>query len=142
MNIKRALLRILILALTPAVVACASNKPAENATPTPTPTTEKTPAVEAPKYDGTYTNGEGATLTIRNFAADTGFDFQLKISSANDCNGVDYSDTVEFTEANSASKDGEDVFKLDNGAINFEPSVSMIGMECARVIHVEFAKQK
>jgi hypothetical protein len=73
---------------------------------------------------------------------DKGFDFHLVIKSEDDCNGVDYSGAVTFNEPNKATNDQADLFKLDEGRVRFEPATEMIGMDCARVLEVEFSKQK
>lgn len=135
--------------------APASDKQAAPVTPPPTPAVVEEPAAPvtpppaaggepaaATDYAGTYDNSGGATLTIKNFEAEKGFDFQLVIKSEDDCNGVDYSGAVKFTEPNTAKNDQEDTFKLDAGRIDFEPAVEQIGMDCARVLEVGFAKQK
>lgn len=115
---------------TPASPAAADEKPAD-----------PKPAATPVDYNGAYKNSGGATLTIRNFVAATGFEFHLTIKSDDDCNGVDYSAAVKFTAPDKASNDAEDAFRLNQGAVNFEPSTEMIGMDCARVIDTEFKKK-
>ena len=133
--------------------AKAAEEPAAPVTPPPAAAEEPAAPVAPPPaaggepaaatdYAGTYDNSGGATLTIKNFEAEKGFDFQLVIKSEDDCNGVDYSGAVKFTEPNTAKNDQEDTFKLDAGRIDFEPAVEQIGMDCARVLEVGFAKQK
>jgi hypothetical protein len=164
-SMSKSSLRILVPILVAFTLACdsspekpaapAADKPAAPAADKPAaPAAEQpaAPAVEQPAaagepaaaptdYSGTYKNSGGATLTIQNFAADKGFDFHLVIKSEDDCNGVDYSGTVKLTEPNKATNDQADLFKLDAGRVNFEPGTEMIGMDCARVLDVEFSKQ-
>jgi hypothetical protein len=122
--------------------APAADKPAAPAAEQPAaPTAAGEPAAPPADYSGTYKNSGGATLTIQNFVGDKGFDFHLVIKSEDDCNGVDYSGTVKLTEPNKATNDQADLFKLDAGRVNFEPGTEMIGMDCARVLDVEFSKQ-
>lgn len=107
-----------------------------------------TEAGQAIDYSGTYTSGD-ATLTIRNFVAGKGFGFNLEIvgnGSGEECDGVDYSGSVKFTEPNKATNESEDhpyeydLFKFDGGRVHFEPSINMIGMDCARQLDVDFTK--
>ena len=109
---------------------------------TPPPAVAEEPAAPPMDYNGTYKNSGGATLTIQNFVGDKGFDFHLVIKTEDDCNGVDYSGTVKVTEPNKATNDQADLFKLDEGRVHFEPATEMIGMDCARVLDVEFSKQQ
>jgi hypothetical protein len=161
---SKSSLSILIPILVAVTLACdsspdkpaspADDKPAAPVTPppavaeepaapvTPPPAGAGEPVAPPMDYNGTYENSGGATLTIQNFAGDKGFDFHLVIKTEGDCNGVDYTGAVKFTEPNKATNDQEDLFKLDEGRVHFEPAMDMIGMDCARVLEVEFSKQK
>ncbi len=125
---------------TPASAA----KPAAEAKATAQPA-EKAPAKSPMKlqdYAGTYTNGGGAVLVISGFDATKGFTFHLRIKSKDDCDTVNYGDTVAFAGSDKATNTRGDVFKLKEGAVDFEPSVEMAGMDCIRVIDTSFVKQK
>jgi len=100
------------------------------------------PAATTVSYDGVFTNGDGATLTLSSFVAKKGFKFSLKIVSKDDCNGVAYKGAAAFNGENLAKSKGDDSFKFHKGSIHMEPSIDMIGMGCARVLHVEFARKK
>ncbi|PKN55001.1 MAG: hypothetical protein CVU56_23550 [Deltaproteobacteria bacterium HGW-Deltaproteobacteria-14] len=141
-------LRALALSVTAAALAVGVGASVNAAPPAPALPTAADPKPAAPKpaaapvdYNGAYKNSGGATLTIRNFVATKGFEFQLTIKSDDDCDGVDYSAAVKFTAPDKASNGDEDAFILKQGAVNFEPSADMIGMDCARVIDTEFKKK-
>lgn len=99
-------------------------------------------AAQAADRSGVYTNGGGATLTISKYVANGGFAFKLVIKSKDDCDLVDYSGTAKFSGPTKATSDKDDAFTLKGQIIAMEPSVDMIGMACARVIHVDFTKKK
>ncbi len=139
-------LLILVPILVALTLACdkppppaVAEQPAAPANPPPAVAGEPAAPMD---YNGTYENSGGATLTIKNFVGDKGFDFQVVIKSEDDCNGVDYSGTVKLTEPNKATNDQDDLFKLDEGRVHFEPATDMIGMDCSRVLDVEFSKQQ
>ncbi len=133
-------LRLLPALLMSLTIACATTpdpKPAAQPEAAPVAETAKPAVVD---YNGEYTNGDGGTLTITDFDADEGFLFRLTIEGGEACDGVDYESSAKFGAPGKASNPDEDSFVFDKGKIKFEPSTSMIGMDCARVIHVEFAK--
>jgi len=101
---------------------------------------DKAPAKTS--LEGTYVNGGGATLKLAKVVADTGFSFDLTIKSDDDCDGVSYSAEVKFTKPTEASNDEGDLFKIEGAKLHFEPSMEMVGMDCARVFDVDFSRAK
>jgi|GEM_PF-2493892 len=92
-------------------------------------------------YAGTYSNGDGGTLTISNVVAGKSFDFKLVMTGPEACASVDYKGTANFGEGATAKSEGGDSFTMGQGSIKAEPSTEMIGMDCARAISVDFKKQ-
>jgi hypothetical protein len=133
MNPIKSLLPFLALATAAIFVSACS------ATKLPAPDSPTTAPVS---YDGTFTNGGGATLVISSYVAAKGFDFAIKIQTEDACDSVDYKGSVEFTDPTTARNEDEDLFRLKPGTVHFEPALSMIGMDCARVLHVDFQPQK
>ncbi len=120
--------RIQLFASVAAVVALGCG----HASPTPSPT----------DASGTYANSSGAVLVVTNASNDVGFDFHLVINSDDACTGVDYKGSATYSAPGQATSGSNDVFKKSVNSIRMEPSVEMIGMECARVMDVEFARQR
>ena len=135
---SRLLLQLVLLSAVG--VACGSAPPAVES---PTPATVEAPsAPAADDYNGTYTTGDGATLTITNYVADKSFNFQLTIKSDDDCDGVDYKEAATFSKPGFADSNsgGKFDFFQEQETLKFEPDVAMIGMECARTITTAYTK--
>jgi len=96
-------------------------------------------------FDGSYSNASGK-LIITNYAADKGFYYRVMFDNPEDCEGVDYEGTATFDSKNHAVSSDDpyerDEFTFKGKKLKFEPNMSMIGMECARVLDVEFVKEK
>jgi hypothetical protein len=103
----------------------------------------------ASTIEGVYTNGDGGTLTISNLRDNDGqemFDFRFTSESANeDCAGIDYEGEANYDgdlSAISSDDEAEDAFTFGKSfdKVNFEPDMSMIGMDCMRVLATDFSK--
>jgi hypothetical protein len=100
---------------------------------------------------GVYKNGDGGKLTISDLRTENGkqrFEYHFVSESSNeDCAGIDYTGSATF--------DGKQTGKVTNeyeslvaftfakayDSVNFEPEMSMIGMDCARVMDTKFVKK-
>ncbi len=111
---------------------------------------EEKPGEEKPAEDtgadpaGKYTS-DAVTLTISNVTK-TGFDYEVSSPSADGeddpCGGISYKGSGTFDESDptKATTDNEGTLSFSAGSVNFEPSMEMIGNDCARQIDTKFDK--
>lgn len=99
---------------------------------------------------GSYYNGEGGWVRISNYRMNDGleymFDFQFVVSNGDEnCNGIVYDgngiDNGNFTASELGGESSNFKFSKDYSSVNFEPSLDMIGMDCARSLNTKFVKQ-
>ena len=105
---------------------------------------EAKPEAKAADFAGTYTS-ENVTLAIPKMDPKT-FDFHVSSPSSDDeddpCGGIDYKGTATFdtSDPTKATTEFEGHMRFAAGAVNFEPSMEMIGNDCSRRIDVDFKK--
>ena len=109
---------------------------------------EEKPAEDKPAEDkgadpaGKYTS-DAVTLTISNVTK-TGFDYEVSSPSADGeddpCGGISYkgAGTFDGSDPTKATTDNEETLSFSAGSVNFEPSMEMIGNDCARQIDTKF----
>lgn len=101
--------------------------------------TPRSGAANPTSYNGTYGNGAGGRLVVRNFVAGASFSFELKISAENACDGVAYQGKATLSGGGAATTEQGGSMRLHGGTINFEPATELIGMDCARVLDTAFS---
>ncbi|MEZ4454120.1 MAG: hypothetical protein R3B09_31990 [Nannocystaceae bacterium] len=128
---------------TPAAGADA-DKPADTPADKPADTPADTPPAAGASVAGTYTSG-AVTLAITNVSA-AQFDFHVSSPAAkgddDGCGGLDYKGTARFDASDpaKATTEFDGSMRFAAGSVTFEPSMEMIGNECARSLDVEFKR--
>lgn len=141
----KTLKALIILGLL--VASCAEEQLDEPGTPQKNDqeaNVEENESGESQNLDGLYKNGsDEAVLVITNYIERKGFDYQLMLHGPDECQGVEYAGSAFFDSDNHAKSDLENEMESDNFTIKswgilMEPATSMVGMECLRMLNLEF----